>query len=222
MTGGNGWGNAELEYYTPGPQNARLDGHGHLALTAQPSTADLNCWYGRCRYVSARLTTRDTSAVEYGRIEARMKLPIGAGLWPAFWMLGAPTAPNNWPNDGEIDVMENIGSEPSTVHGSMHGPGYSGANALGSTYTLPRGERFADSFHTFAIDWTPSSVKYMVDDHVYETLTPNSTRGNAWVFRHPFSLVLNLAVGGTWPGSPSVRTQLPATLLVDYVAVYKN
>jgi beta-glucanase (GH16 family) len=119
-------------------------------------------------------------------------------------------------------VMENVGSEPSMVHGSMHGPGYSGATALTSSYTLSDGARFSDGFHTFVVVWTPSSIEYLVDGLLYETQTTNTTRGNKWVFRHSFSLILDLAVGGGWPGAPTSATVFPATLLVDYVAVFRK
>nr|WP_241732482.1 glycoside hydrolase family 16 protein [Galbitalea soli] len=221
-TGGDGWGNRELEYYTPGSQNASLDGRGHLVLTADKSNQDLACWYGRCEFTSARLTTAPSSTVRYGRIEARMKVPVGAGLWSAFWMLGAPTAPNNWPNDGEIDIAENIGSEPATVHGSLHGPGYAGLDSLTATFTTPSGEPLSSRFHTYAIIWSRSSIEYLVDGEVYAIQTPDTTRGNRWVFDRPFSLILNLAVGGTWPGSPATSTVFPAQLVVDYVAVYRR
>ena len=156
-TGGNGWGNSELEYYTSGNANASLDGHGSLALVARPDAAHHSCWYGPCTYTSARLTTQKKFAVKYGRIEARIKVPAGSGVWPAFWMLGADIGTNPWPGSGEIDVMENVGRTPSTVYGSLHGPGYSGANDPTASYTLAHDEPFSARFHTFAVEWTPKS-----------------------------------------------------------------
>ena len=221
-TGGSGWGNNELEYYTDGTGNAALDGAGHLVITArQENPAGYGCWYGSCQYTSARLDTASHFTQQYGRFEARIKLPRGQGMWPAFWMLGDNIGTAGWPGCGEIDVMENVGFEPSTVHGSIHGPGYSGGSPLTGTYTLGSGG-FADDFHTFAVDWAPDSVTFSVDGNVYETHTPADTNGNPWVFDHPFYLLLNLAVGGNWPGSPDGTTSFPQQMIVDYVHVYDS
>jgi hypothetical protein len=141
-------------------------------------------------------------------------------MWPAFWLLGDNIGSMGWPNSGEIDTMENIGKEPGTVHGSMHGPGYSGGSPLTGSYTLPNGAAFADAFHTFAVDWTPTSVSFSVDNIVYETHTPADTNGNQWVFDHPFFIIMNVAVGGSWPGSPDSSTSFPQQMVVDYVHVY--
>jgi beta-glucanase (GH16 family) len=218
-TGGGGWGNSELEYYTNSTSNAALDGNGHLIITARKENpAGYSCWYGSCQYTSARLLTSGHFTQAYGRFEARIKLPRGQGLWPAFWMLGDNIGSVGWPNSGEIDVMENIGREPSTNHGSMHGPGYSGGNPLTGTYSI--NGALADDFHTFAVDWGPSSAQFSVDGNVYETHTPADTNGNPWVFDHPFFMLLNVAVGGGWPGSPDGSTQFPQQMSVDYVHVY--
>jgi hypothetical protein len=135
-------------------------------------------------------------------------------------MLGNDIGSVGWPNSGEIDIMENIGREPSINHGSLHGPGYSGGAAVTGSYTLPGGQRFADAFHTFAIDWSPNSITWYVDGQAYQTRTPTDLRGNRWVFDHPFFMILNVAVGGNWPGSPDGSTQFPQRMLVDYVRVY--
>jgi beta-glucanase (GH16 family) len=222
-TGGGGWGNSELEYYTNSTSNAALDGNGHLVITARKENpAGYSCWYGSCQYTSARLLTSGKFTQQYGHFEASIKIPRGQGLWPAFWMLGDNIGSVGWPNSGEIDVMENIGREPNTVHGSMHGPGYSGGNPLTGSYSLPGGAAFADSFHTFAIDWAPGSVAFSVDGAVYERHTPADTNGNQWVFDHPFFIIMNVAVGGTWPGSPDASTVFPQQMVVDYVHVYAN
>ena len=110
-------------------------------------------------YTSARLKTQGRFEQAYGRFEARLKIPRGQGLWPAFWMLGADIPTAGWPRCGEIDIMENIGREPSTVHGTFHGPGYSGANGIGAPFTLPGGARFADDFHVFAVEWDPAAIR---------------------------------------------------------------
>jgi hypothetical protein len=148
-----------------------------------------------------------------------MKIPRGQGMWPAFWMLGNDIGQVGWPNSGEIDVMENVGFEPSTVHGTLHGPGYSGTGGIGAAYTLPGGQKFADAFHTFAVDWSPEAITWSVDGTVYQRRTPADLGGQKWVFNKPFFLILNLAVGGYWPGDPDGSTVLPQQLLVDYVRV---
>ncbi|MBV2357266.1 glycoside hydrolase family 16 protein [Streptomyces sp. J2-1] len=218
---GDNVNNHERQYYTSGTNNAALDGQGHLVITARKENpAGYQCWYGSCEYTSARLNTSGKFEATYGHVEARMKIPRGQGMWPAFWMLGAPV---NWPDSGEIDVMENVGFEPSTVHGTIHGPGYSGAGGIGAGYSLPGGQAFADDFHTFAVDWAPDSITWTVDGNVYERRTPADLNGNNWVFNNkPFFLILNLAVGGYWPGDPDGNTTFPAQLVVDSVSVTTN
>ncbi|MGW5650723.1 ricin-type beta-trefoil lectin domain protein [Streptomyces humi] len=217
---GDNVNNHEREYYTSGTNNAALDGQGHLVITAKKENpANYQCWYGTCQYTSARLNTSGKFSAQYGHVEARMKIPRGQGMWPAFWMLGTDIGSVGWPNSGEIDVMENVGFEPSTVHGTIHGPGYSGSNGIGAAYSLPNGQAFADSFHTFAVDWAPNSIKWSVDGTVYETRTPADVGGNTWAFNKPFFLILNLAVGGYWPGDPNSSTAFPAQLVVDSVSV---
>ncbi|MDX6351409.1 MAG: hypothetical protein QOF84_6199 [Streptomyces sp.] len=218
-TGGSGNGNNELEYYTNSTDNASLDGNGHLVITARQagSSSGLSCWYGACKYTSARLNTAQSFTQAYGRFEARIKIPRGKGMWPAFWMLGNDIGSVGWPNNGEIDVMENVGSEPGTVHGTIHGPGYSGSGGLGAGYTLPGGAAFADDFHTFAVEWSPTAITWSVDGTAYETRTPADAGSNKWVFDHPFFVILNLAVGGGWPGDPDASTSFPQTMTVDYV-----
>ncbi|WP_030344587.1 glycoside hydrolase family 16 protein [Streptomyces sp. NRRL S-1022] len=214
---GDNVNNHERQYYTSGTKNAALDGQGHLVITARKENpAGYQCWYGSCQYTSARLNTAGKFNAQYGHVEARMKIPRGQGMWPAFWMLGTPV---NWPDSGEIDVMENVGFEPSTVHGTIHGPGYSGSGGIGAPYSLPNGQAFADAFHTFAVDWAPDSITWSVDGNVYQRRTPADLGGKTWVFNKPFFLILNLAVGGYWPGDPDGSTQFPQTLVVDSVSV---
>jgi beta-glucanase (GH16 family) len=212
---GDGFGNNELEFYTNRTDNSALDGDGSLVITAKKES-----YMGR-DYTSARLESKGKFERAYGRVEARLKLPRGQGIWPAFWMLGNDISSAPWPNCGEIDIMENIGKEPSIVHGSLHGPGYSGGNPLGAAYTLPNGEKFADAFHVFAVEWETDVIRFYIDDHLYETRTPKDVPANGrWVYDHPFLLLLNVAVGGQWPGSPDGTTVFPQTMLVDYVRVY--
>ncbi|MGW0998585.1 ricin-type beta-trefoil lectin domain protein [Streptomyces sp. NPDC002520] len=214
---GDNVNNHERQYYTSGTKNAALDGQGHLVITARKENpAGYQCWYGSCQYTSARMNTAGKFNAQYGHVEARMKIPRGQGMWPAFWMLGTPV---NWPDSGEIDVMENVGFEPSTVHGTIHGPGYSGSGGIGAPYSLPGGQAFADAFHTFAVDWAPDSITWSVDGNVYQRRTPADLGGKTWVFNKPFFLILNLAVGGYWPGDPDGSTQFPQTLVVDSVSV---
>jgi beta-glucanase (GH16 family) len=221
-TGGQGWGNQERQYYTAGAANASLDGSGHLVITARASTdPSYRCWYGACGYTSARLKTKGLFEATYGRFEARIRVPRGQGMWPAFWMLGANIDQVGWPQSGEIDVMENIGREPSIVHGTVHGPGYSGANGIGGADTLATGA-LADDFHLFAVEWTPTEIRWLVDGAEYRRLTPAELpSGATWVFNHPFFMLLNVAVGGAWPGEPDASTPLPQQMLVDYVRVHE-
>ncbi|HCT80427.1 MAG TPA: 1,3-beta-glucanase [Micromonosporaceae bacterium] len=219
--GGGGWGNNELEYYTTSTRNAALDGNGNLVITARrENPAGYNCWYGSCQYTSARLLTAGKFTQAYGRFEARLKVPRGQGLWPAFWMLGDNIGQVGWPASGEIDIMENVGFEPNTVHGTLHGPGYSGGSGVGGAYSLPGGAAFADAFHTFTIDWAPDSITWYVDGVQYQRRTAADLRGNPWVFNRPFFMILNVAVGGNWPGSPNASTVFPQTMVLDYVRVY--
>ncbi|MFG2587809.1 family 16 glycosylhydrolase [Streptomyces sp. NPDC048438] len=217
---GDNVNNHERQYYTAGNSNAALDGQGNLVITARKENpGNYQCWYGTCEYTSSRLNTSGKFTATYGHVESRMKIPRGQGIWPAFWMLGADIGSVGWPNSGEIDIMENVGFEPGTVHGTLHGPGYSGSGGIGAGYTLPGGAAFADDFHTFAVDWAPDSITWSVDGTVYQRRTPADLNGNAWVFDKPFFLILNLAVGGYWPGDPDGSTSFPQQLVVDYVRV---
>ena len=216
--GGNGWGNHELETYTARPQNVSIQ-NGQLVITARQESFTGSDGIPR-NYTSARLKTQGKASWAYGRIEARIQVPAGVGLWPAFWTLGANFPQVGWPACGEIDIMENIGREPYTVHGTAHGPGFASAGLGGASF-LHTGRRFADDFHLFALEWTPGLLRWSVDNQVYFTLTTNGLPAGAkWVFTQPEFLVLNVAVGGDWPGPPNAFTQFPQTMRVDYVRVY--
>ena len=220
-TGGSGFGNQERQFYTIRPENVALDGNGHLVITARVDSG-YSCWYGACSYSSARLKTQGVFAHAYGRFEARLRVPHGQGLWPAWWMLGTNIAGVGWPQSGEIDVMENIGREPNIVHGTVHGPGYSGASGIGRADTLAQGA-YADDFHVFAISWQPQEIRWTVDGRQYNRLTPADLPAGAnWVFDHPFFLLLNVAVGGSWAGDPDASTTFPQQMVVDYVRVYNE
>jgi beta-glucanase (GH16 family) len=219
VTGGNGFGNHELEYYTARPENLHVE-DGMLVIRAVKETYAGPDGVER-KYTSARLHTEGKFSQRYGRFEARIKIPAGQGMWPAFWMMG--TEPRNWPDRGEIDIMENIGKEPGTVHGTIHGPGYSGAKGIGSPFNLPEGQKFAGGFHVCAVEWEPRAIRWYVDDTLYKTVTPAILpAGTKWVFDHPFFLLLNLAVGGDWPGPPDAATVFQQAMLVDYVRVYER
>jgi beta-glucanase (GH16 family) len=219
--GGNGWGNNELETYTSRTANADREG-GLLVIKAVKETFTGTDNITR-NYTSARLLTKTKFSQTYGRFEARIKIPYGQGMWPAFWMLGDNINTVGWPNCGEIDIMENIGKEPSIIHGTFHGPGYSGGNGIGAPYTLSNGQKFSDDFHTFAVEWEPNVVRFYVDGLLYRTQTPaDLPAGKTWVFDHPFFIILNLAVGGGWPGNPDATTVFPQQMLVDYVRVYQR
>jgi beta-glucanase (GH16 family) len=223
-TGGHGWGNQERQYYTDLPANAALDGNGHLVITARevPPNSSLSCWYGPCRYTSARLKTKGKLEQTYGRFEARLRVPRGQGIWPAFWMLGADIDRVGWPRSGEIDIMEHIGREPNVIHGTVHGPGYSGGSGISGRYALAAGN-YAEDFHVFAVEWAPGEIQWFMDGRQYHRVTPESLpAGAAWVFDHAFFLLLNVAVGGAWPGDPDVTTTFPQQMLVDYVRVYRR
>ena len=223
-TGGNGNGNREWEFYTTDPSNAALDGHGCLNITALKSpTNTFKTRFGDGAYSSARFNTRKKFSVKYGRIEARIRIPAGQGMWPAFWMMGEDIATTGWPAGGEIDIMENIGKEPDVVHGTMHGPGYSGAQGPSGLFRLKNQERFADDFHVYAVEWETNEIRWYVDGQFYERRTPaDLPAGKQWVYNKPFFLLLNLAVGGDWPDNPDQTTRFPAVMAVDYVRVYQR
>lgn len=211
--GAGGWGNRELETYTDSRDNSFLDGHGHLVIRVI-KTAD--------GYTSARLKSKGKREFEYGRIEARIKVPFGQGIWPAFWMLGADFPTTRWPNCGEIDIMETIGKEPGVVHGTIHGPGYSGGQGPTSQTSLPGGKKLSDKFHIFAVEWNADSIAFFLDGKQYSRFTHDSIPKDAkWVYDHPFYLLLNVAVGGNWPGNPDSASSYPQTMLVDWIRVWK-
>jgi len=225
-TGTNGWGNNELQYYTDRTQNVTVQ-NGYLLITARKES------YMGSAYTSARLLTKGKFEQTYGRFEARMRLPWGQGIWPAFWMLGADIDTNPWPGAGEIDIMEYRGQQPTIVLGSVHGPGYSGGEAISKSYEL-KNDRFDTGFHVFGIEWGPDYINFYVDDVLYNQITPadvplsdpdplnpSDKPKPKWVFNKPFYILINLAVGGSFVGSPNPETVFPQTMLIDYVRVYK-
>ncbi|XVV15226.1 family 16 glycosylhydrolase [Actinoplanes sp. CA-131856] len=216
--GGNGWGNQELQYYTSGTSNVAMDGQGHLVITARKGSGGHNdCWNGTCQFTSGRIQTAGKFTQQYGHVEARIQVPNGSGLWPAFWMLGG----GNWPTDGEIDIMEVVGRDPNRLFGTLHGPGYSGGSSFGGT--LVAGSPWYQAFHTYAVDWSPNLIVWTVDGREFFRATPDSLRaakGNVnWVFDHPFFIILNLAIGGNFGQGNPAGLPNESKMLIDYVHV---
>ncbi len=217
-----GWGNSELQYYTDSTDNSFTDGAGNLVIQLQDAApdTDLVCWYGPCEYTSARLLTQDRLDFEYGRIEARVKVPGGpGGLWPAFWMLGSDLPEVGWPQSGEIDIMEYVSRIPNEIFGTIHGPGYSGGASFGDTYDF--GVPVANDYHTYAVEWMPNEIIWYVDDIQYHQAVPADVSPNEWVFNHPFFMLLNAAIGGNFGGTIADDMTMPQNTLVDYVRVYQ-
>jgi beta-glucanase (GH16 family) len=219
-TGGSGFGNDELETYTNRPVNAYQE-DGHLVITARKE--DFTGSDGALRrYTSARLNTKGVFSQAYGRFEARIQLPTGKGIWPAFWLLGDNIDSDPWPKCGEIDIIENIG-DPRTIYSTLHGPGYSGDKPISAKFPLPPGESVIAGYHLYAVEWAPKDIKFFFDDHLIVERTPaDLPPGTQWVYDHPFFIILNLAVGGSWPGNPDETTTSPQKMLVDYVRVYQS
>ena len=214
-----GWGNNEKEYYSKSTANIALNGQGQLQIVARVAPAGLSCYYGACRYTSAKITTHGKVWVSPGRVEARIKLAPGQGLWPATWLLGKSIETVGWPAGGELDVMENHGSDITTTSSAVHGPGYSGNTPF--AHGLARGT-LDPGFHRYAVEWDSLHIQFFLDNTVHYVVSKTDVQqyGN-WVFDQPFYLVLNLAVGGNFDGDPQSNGIFPATMLVDYVRVYK-
>ena len=205
--GAGGWGNNELQTYTNDAENVIVE-DGNLLITARKNP-----------YTSARIKTKGIFSQGYGRFEARIKLPWGPGIWPAFWLLGSNIDMVEWPQCGEIDIMEYRGQQPNIIHGSVHGPGYSGGDAITKSYGYEN-NRFDIDFHVFAVEWGTDYIYYYVDDVLYQVIQPKDLTGD-WVFDHPFFILLNVAVGGDYVGFPTDDTPFPQTMYVDYVMVYQ-
>lgn len=217
--GANGWGNAEYQYYTNRVENASYtteDGLGCLKITALSES------YGGANFTSARLKTDGLFTQKYGRFEAKIKLPYGPGIWPAFWMLGDNNATDGWPTCGEIDIMEEKGYQPNIIAGSLHGPGYSGGNAITQNFGFEN-MRFDAGFHIYAVEWSEDKIDFFVDDVLYNRIKRSEVEAKGkWVYDHPFYIILNVAVGGNYVGSPTSATEFPQNMYVDYVRVYKK
>lgn len=212
--GNDGWGNAELQYYTDRPENISLDGEGNLAITARRES------YSGRAFTSARVKTQGVFDQAYGRFEARIKMPWGPGIWPAFWLLGSDIDVVGWPQCGEIDIMEYRGQQPNLVHGTVHGPGYSGGAAITKSFGFAN-DRFDLDFHLFAVEWTEEFIDFYVDDVRYQRIRQGDVPGE-WVYDQPFFILLNVAVGGNYVGFPTEQTPFPQTMLVDWVRVFEE
>tara|TARA_Y100000589_G_C27034913_1_gene580616 strand:- start:162 stop:980 length:819 start_codon:yes stop_codon:yes gene_type:complete len=211
----NGWGNDELQYYTARPENARTE-DGHLVITAIKED------YEGSSYTSARLVSKENKEVQYGRIEARIKVPAGQGFWPAFWLLGTNLDSVGWPQCGEIDIMEARGQQPSWIGGALHGPGYSGGASLSQSF-YDAEKSFDSDFHVVGIDWEEDLISWWVDGNVYHSVSRGTlTPEQEWVYDQPFFFILNLAVGGNYVGSPNSETPFPAEYRIDYIRVYQR
>ncbi|MAD97207.1 MAG: glycosyl hydrolase family 16 [Flavobacteriaceae bacterium] len=212
-----GWGNNELQYYTDRMDNVKVE-NGNLVITALRES------YAGANYTSGKVLTKGLFQTKYGRFEARIKLPWGQGLWPAFWLLGDDSNGSVvWPQIGEIDIMEYRGQEPTITHGTIHGPGYAAGNAVTKEYEL-QNDRFDTDFHVFGVEWGPDYINWYVDDVLYNQITPNDIpAGTEWVFNNnEFYMILNVAVGGTFVGlPPNANTVFPQKMYVDYVRVYQ-
>jgi beta-glucanase (GH16 family) len=210
--GGRGWGNNEHQYYTKGTDNCYIQDN-HLVIEAKQDDSFGN------PYTSARIKTSGKFDFQYGRVEMRAKIPYGQGIWPAFWMLGSDIERVSWPDCGEIDIMENIGKEPRRIHGTIHGPGYSGSGGIGRSFTL--NENFSNDFHIYSIEWSENKIEWFFNGEKFNTITSDNIAQGKWVFNKEFFLLLNLAVGGNWPGYPDETTVFPQKYIIDYVRVYQ-
>lgn len=207
-----GWGNNEWQNYTSSPNNSSVS-DGYLTITARQVGAG---------YTSARMKSVDLQEFQFGRIDIRAKCPEGQGIWPALWMLGANFPEGGWPQCGEIDIMELVGHQPSTVHGTAHwGSNPSVHQYTGGSINLPSGQKFSDAFHLFSVVWEQNSITWYMDDQQYYSINSSQMNGQPYPFNAPFFFIMNIAVGGNWPGYPDASTQFPQTMMVDYVRVFQ-
>lgn len=215
-TGGNGWGNNELENYTSGTTNAYLQ-NGNLVIEAKKEKLGSNS------YTSARLTTNGKQSFTYGRVDIRARIPSGKGIWPALWMLGSNISTVSWPACGEIDIMENIGeTTPSKTYGTAHW-GVSSTSHLsgGGNFSLGSG-LLSDSFHIYSIDWSADKIQWLIDGSKFYEITNQQITGGNFPFNKSFFFIMNVAVGGNWPGNPDGTTVFPQKMYVDYIRMYQK
>jgi beta-glucanase (GH16 family) len=225
--GGGGWGNLEHQAYVD--TNVKTDGvsQGNLVFKATKYEPNINedIYYecpiatlgSACEFLSSRIHTKGKLAFQYGRLEARIKNPKGDGTWPAFWMLGNDFPANQWPNSGEIDIMEGKGANPWSIWGTVHGPGYFGGDGITNTISLDKPVH--STYNVYAIEWFPNKINWYVNNKLFHTVTPKSVGANKWVFNKPYFLILNLAMGGRFTGDldPDLKS---ASMYVDYIRYY--
>jgi len=217
---GKGGGNGEMEYYTDKPENAHIE-NGHLLITAIKDGTDANG--KKHKFTSARMTTKGKFSWKYGRFEARIKVPTGKGVWPAFWLMPEDAVYGGWASSGELDIMEEVGDKPNTAFGTIHyGDKWPRNVHTGDKYILPSGI-LADDWHVYAVEWEEGVIRWYIDGNLYETQTKWYTKAAPFPapFDQKFFIILNFAVGGAWPGKPSADTPFPQTMDVDYVHVYQ-
>ena len=216
---GRGWGNREVQTYTN--VNAKTTGRGALAITARQYSpkSKLICYYGYCEWSSARITTKNKVWIKYGTIEARIQMPSGTGSWPAFWMLGQNIDAVSWPNSGEIDITEGLGRTPYLNYGTIHGPGYFGGSSIGVRYLNPT--KLSAGFNTYGINWSEDSIEWTLNGKIIFTQSKDSIAPRAWVFNQPFSLILNVAMGGEFGGEIGKDSKSGLQMKVDWIRVKK-
>ena len=209
----NGWGNNELEYYTDRTQNAFVS-QGNLIIEARAES------YSGANYTSTRMITKDKKIFKFGRIDIRAKMPKGKGIWPALWMLGNNIGTAGWPACGEMDILELLGHEPNKIYGTMHwGANVASHGSKGSSYTLSTGS-FDQQFHVYSLIWQQNDIRVLVDDVDFVHVTSADVTGT-YPFNSDFFFIFNIAVGGSWPGSPDGTTSFPQRMVVDYVRVFQ-
>jgi beta-glucanase (GH16 family) len=210
--GGHGWGNQELQVYTNSSDNAYV-ANGNLMIVAEDEGS---------HYSSARLKSIGLQEFQYGRLDVRAVLPQGQGIWPAIWMLGANFPSAGWPACGEIDIMELIGSSPNLVHGTVHyGDSYQSHQYVGNGTSIGFAETFSDEFHVFSIEWNEEGIEWFLDDVPFFSVDNDVSGSQNYPFHEPFFFIMNVAVGGLWPGYPDATTSFPQFMAVDYVRVYQ-
>lgn len=201
LQGGTGWSHRQLQYFTA--SNAYIDGHGHLVLSARKGGQGYSCWYGPCQYTSVRMQTQGIFAQKYGMFEARIKIPVGQGIWPAFWIKG---------EQSEIDIIETNSKKSYQVHSGAHAPG------MNHTGTVRLGQPVSAGYHVFGAIWNRKGITWTIDGRAYSHVRAYP----GWTFNTPFYLILEVAVGGTWPGPPDASTPFPSRMSVDWIRVYRQ
>jgi len=224
-TGGGGWGNQELQYYTDRPENSRITALGGAPGTGYLLIEALEESFQKMGYTSARMKTLGLKSWKYGRVEISALVPGGRGVWPALWMMGTDLPQKGWPECGEIDIMEHVenGADmtPESIRGTIHGPGYSGVNSMGAELRIPT---LQTNFHTYGMEWDPTGITWDVDGDIFYTVSPSQVPGGPakWRFDHDFFILVNLAIGGNWGGPPTDDTKFPVRYWIDWVRVYQD